>query len=150
MNLSVGSGSEPRFGSAMPAVLLHGVTTRRFTIDLVGTGRVTAATFRPGGWVAFGGRLPGRGAVAPLGPALGLDAGRLLDAVLAEEDDDARAAVFDAALAPLAPDPPAAYRELLALLVFAAWALGGVVAVGVLVVAVVPVVEAGLRRRPVS
>jgi AraC-like DNA-binding protein len=100
----------------MPAVLLHGVTTRRFTIDLVGTGRVTAATFRPGGWVAFGGRSPGRGAVAPLGPALGLDAGRLLDAVLAEEDDDARAAVLDAALAPLAPDPPAAYRELLALL----------------------------------
>ncbi len=40
--------------------------------------------------------------------------------------------------------------ELAALLVFAAWALGGVVAVGVLVVAVVPVVEAGLRRRPVS
>ncbi len=40
--------------------------------------------------------------------------------------------------------------ELAALLVFAAWALGGVVAVGVLVVAVVPVVEAGLRRRAVS
>jgi hypothetical protein len=36
--------------------------------------------------------------------------------------------------------------ELAGLLVFAAWALGGVVAVAVLVVAVVPVVAAGLRR----
>jgi AraC-like DNA-binding protein len=116
VNLSVESGSEPRFGHALPAVLVHGVTPRRFTVDLVGTGRVTAAKFRPGGWVAFGGRLPGQGAVAPLGPALGLDAGLLLGAVLAEEDDDARAAVLDAALTPLAPDPPPAYRELLALL----------------------------------
>ena len=116
VNLSVESGSEPRFGHALPAVLVHGVTSRRFTIDLVGSGRVTAAKFRPGGWVALGGRLPGRGAVVPLGSTLGLDASRLLDAVLSVEDDDARAAVLDAALAPLAPDPPPAYRELLALL----------------------------------
>jgi MFS family permease len=40
--------------------------------------------------------------------------------------------------------------ELAGLLVFAAWALGGVVAVAVLVVAVVPVVAAGLRRTVVS
>jgi hypothetical protein len=40
--------------------------------------------------------------------------------------------------------------ELAALLVFGAWALGGLVAVAVLVVAVVPVVAAGLRRPPVS
>ena len=117
VNLSVESGSEPRFGQALPAVLVHGVTPRRFTIDLVGTGRVTAAKFRPGGWVALGGRLPGRATVTPLGSALGLDAARLLDAVLAVEDDDARAAVLDATLAPLAPDPPpAGYQELLALL----------------------------------
>jgi AraC-like DNA-binding protein len=116
VNLSVESGSEPRFGHALPAVLVHGVTPRRFTIDLVGTGRVTAAKFRPGGWVALGGRLPGRATVAPLGAALGLDAARLLDAVLGVEDDDARAAVLDAVLAPLAPDPPTAYLELLALL----------------------------------
>ena len=116
VNLSVESGSEPRFGYAMPAVLVHGVTNRRSTIDLVGTGRVTAAEFRPGGWVAFGGRLPGRTTVTPLGRGLGIDAGRLLDAVLAEEDDDARAAVLDAALVPLAPDPTAAYTDLLTLL----------------------------------
>jgi predicted MFS family arabinose efflux permease len=40
--------------------------------------------------------------------------------------------------------------ELAALLVFAAWALGGPLAVAVLVLAVVPVVRAGLRTREVS
>jgi AraC-like DNA-binding protein len=112
VNLSVESGSHPRFGVAMPAVLVHGVTTRRFVIDLVGSGRVTAAKFRPGGWVAFGGRAPSGGAVVPLGDELGIDPRGLRDAVLAEEDDDVRAAVLDAALAPLAPEPPPAYAEL--------------------------------------
>jgi AraC-like DNA-binding protein len=112
VNLSVESGSSPRFGAAMPAVLVHGVTTRRFVVDLVGAGRVTAAKFRPGGWVAFGGRPPSGGAVVPLDGALGLDPRRLLAAVLAEDDDEARAAVLDAALAPRAPEPPAAYLEL--------------------------------------
>lgn len=90
----------------MPAVLVHGVVTRRFTVDLVGTGRVTAVKFRPGGWVAFGGRQPARNGVAPLGPGeVGLDPA----ALLGHEDDDARAAVLDAALAPLTPEPPPAY-----------------------------------------
>jgi MFS family permease len=40
--------------------------------------------------------------------------------------------------------------ELASLLVFAAWALGGAVAVAVLVLAVVPVVGAGLRQVPVG
>ncbi|MBM7806883.1 AraC-like DNA-binding protein [Geodermatophilus bullaregiensis] len=115
VNLSVENGTEPRFGVALPAVLLHGVVTRRFTVDLAGAGRVTAAKFRPGGWVAFGGRQPARDSTAPLS-APRLDPGALLDAVLAEEDDDARAAVLDAALAPLAPDPAPAHLELQALL----------------------------------
>ncbi|SNS88355.1 transcriptional regulator, AraC family [Geodermatophilus saharensis] len=117
VNLSVETGSEPRFGTALPAVLVHGVVPRRFVVDLTGTGRVTAAKFRPGGWVAMGGRPPGRGAVVPAAGVLaGLDAAALLSAVLAEEDDDARAAVLDAALAPLAPGVPPAYRDLQALL----------------------------------
>ena len=116
VNLSVESGSEPRFGATMPAVLLHGIVTRRSTIDLVGTGRVTAAKFRPGGWVALGGRQPARNGTAPLGREVGLDPTALLAAVLHEEDDDARAAVLDAALAPSAPEPPTAYLELQALL----------------------------------
>ena len=112
VNLSVETGSGPRFGVALPAVLVHGVTTRRFVIDLVGSGRVTAAKFHPGGFVAFGGRPPSGGAVVPLGPELGLDPAALLDAVLAEDDDDARAAVLDGALAPLAPPPAPAYLDL--------------------------------------
>jgi AraC-like DNA-binding protein len=115
VNLSVESGTEPRFGFAMPAVLLHGVVTRRFSVDLTGAGRVTAVKFRPGGFTALTGALPGRNTVAPPGDLLGIPATRLLDDVLAPEDDDGRAAALDAALAPLATDPPDAYLDLLGL-----------------------------------
>jgi transcriptional regulator GlxA family with amidase domain len=54
--------------------------------------------------------------VTPLGAELSVTAAAVLAAVTAEEDDDARAAVLDAALAPLAPEPPAAYLDLLGLL----------------------------------
>jgi AraC-like DNA-binding protein len=113
VNVSVESGTQPRFGFPMPAVLVHGVVTRRFTVDLAGAGRVSAVKFRPGGFAAFTGVLPGRNAVAPLGRELGLPAHRLLADVLAEDDDDARTAVLDGALAPLAPEPPGPYLDLL-------------------------------------
>ena len=58
VNVSVESGTEPRFGYAMPAVLLHGVVTRRFAVDLTGAGRVTAVKFRPGGFTALTGARP--------------------------------------------------------------------------------------------
>jgi AraC-like DNA-binding protein len=115
VNLSVEQGSHPRFGVPMPAVLVHGPVTRRAVVELVGTGRVTAAKFRPGGWAAFTGRQAGRGTVSPLDPALGLDPERLLREVLAEPDDDARVALLDGALLPLAPEPAPAYLELCAL-----------------------------------
>ena len=114
VNVSVESGTEPRFGVGMPAVLLHGVVTRRFTVDLTGTGRVSAVKFRPGGFAAFTGVLPARDSVVPLGAELGLPPGRLLAAVHAE-DDDARAAVLDAALLARAPEPADAYVDLLGL-----------------------------------
>jgi AraC-like DNA-binding protein len=113
VNVSAESGTQPRFGFPMPAVLVHGVVTRRFTVDLAGAGRVSAVKFRPGGFAAFTGVLPGRNAVAPLGRELGLPAHRLLADVLAEDDDDARTAVLDGALAPLAPEPPGPYLDLL-------------------------------------
>jgi AraC-like DNA-binding protein len=116
VNVSVESGTEPRFGVRLPAVLLHGVVTRRFTVDLTGAGRVSAVKFRPGGFTAFTGVRPGRDSVVPLTRELGLDGERLLAAVLAVEDDDARAAVLDTALAPRAPDPPGPYVDLLGLL----------------------------------
>lgn len=116
VNLSVEEGSHPRFGVALPAVLLHGVVRRRFTVDLHGTGSVAAVKFRPGGWAAFAGAAPLRGGVVHVAGQLRLDPGRLLADVLAESDDAARTAVFDAALRPLAPEPPAAYLDLSAVL----------------------------------
>jgi AraC-like DNA-binding protein len=116
VNVSVESGTVPRFGVALPAVLLHGVVTRRFAVDLTGAGRVSAVKFRPGGFAAFTGTLPARDSVVPLGPELDLGASDLLAAVLAEEDDDDRAAVLDAALLPRAPEPPDPYVDLLGLI----------------------------------
>ena len=116
VNVSVESGTHDRFGHRLPAVLVHGIVTRRFAVDLVGDGRVTAVKFRPGGFVAFGARQPPRNGIAPLGSDLGPEPGRLLAAVLAEDDDAARAAVLDTALAPFAPAPSPAYLELLELL----------------------------------
>ncbi len=116
VNVSVESGDRPRFGFALPAVLVHGVVSRRFTVDLVGVGRVTAAKFRPGGFRAFTGVLPARNGVAPLRGELGAEPDALCVAVLAEDDDAARVAALDAALAPHAPDPEPAYLDLLAVL----------------------------------
>jgi AraC-like DNA-binding protein len=113
VNVSVESGTQPRFGFAMPAVLVHGVVTRRFTVDLTGAGRVTAVKFRPGGFTALTGSLPGRNSIERPGGRLGLPAARLLGDVLAPDDDGDRAAVLDAALLPLAVDPPDAYLDLL-------------------------------------
>ncbi len=115
-HLSLEEGTHPRFGVPMPAVLVHGVVTRRFIIDLVGAGRVCAAKFRPGGWTALTGCRPARDSVAPLSPGLGLDPGSLLRAVLHEGDDSTRWELLGAALTRVAPQPPTAYVDLLALL----------------------------------
>ena len=115
VNVSVESGTEPRFGVGLPAVLVHGVVTRRFTVDLTGEGRVSAVKFRPGGFAAFTGVLPARDSVVPLRAELGVPAADLLAAVQVEDDDDARAALLDAALLPRAPTPPEAYVDLLGL-----------------------------------
>ncbi|MCZ2858582.1 helix-turn-helix domain-containing protein [Blastococcus sp. VKM Ac-2987] len=116
VNVAVESGSAPRFGFPLPAVLVHGVVSRRFSVELSGVGRVTAVKFRPGGFTAFTGALPARDAVAPLGEELGAAPGRLVRDVLAEEDDAARNALLDAALAAHAPEPDRAYLDLRALI----------------------------------
>ena len=112
VNLSVESGTHPRFGFAMPAALMHGVVTRRFTVDLVGAGRVTAVKFRPGGFRAFRGWLPARNSITRMRPLPGIDPTDLVASVLAEDDDAERAAVLDSWLVPLAPEPEPAYVEL--------------------------------------
>jgi AraC-like DNA-binding protein len=112
VNVSVETGTHPRFGVRLPAVLVHGVVTHRFTVDLAGAGRVVAVKFRPGGFTAFTGTRPAADSVAPLGGELAVDPGRLLADVLAEDDDEAAAAVLDRALVPLAPEPGEAYLRL--------------------------------------
>jgi hypothetical protein len=52
VNVSVEAGTAPRFGVRLPAVLVHGVVTRRFTVDLVGAGRVVFGAWALGGPVA--------------------------------------------------------------------------------------------------
>lgn len=116
VNVSVESGDRPRFGYALPAVLVHGVVTRRFTVDLAGAGRVTAVKFHPGGFRAFTGVLPARNSVTQLSRELGVDPDHLRAAVLAEDDDADGTTVLDAALAPLAPEPEPAYLDLRAVL----------------------------------
>jgi AraC-like DNA-binding protein len=116
VNVSVEDGTHPRFGVRLPAVLLHGVVTRRFAVDLVGAGRVVAVKFRPGGFAVFTGARPARNSVGPLRGELAVDAGRLLREVLAEDDGLAAAGVLDAALSPLAPAPTQPYLQLQAML----------------------------------
>ena len=56
LHLTVEDGSDRvRHGHDLPAVLLHGVPTRDFTVELTGTGWVAGAKFRPGGWHALTG-----------------------------------------------------------------------------------------------
>ncbi|MDP9430928.1 MAG: MFS transporter, partial [Actinomycetota bacterium] len=84
--------------------------------------------------------VPGRAALAVVAVSYGLYLAVLVvaEARLQERIDSARRATVTS-VAGLG-------IELAGVLVFAAWALGGVAAVAVLVLAVVPVVAAGLRR----
>lgn len=128
VNLSLEAGDRPRFGVALPAVLLHGVVTRRFTVDLVGRGRVVAAKFRPGGFTALTGVPVPRdhvrplvaSASAPVPAALtaltGLAGTRGLLDDLGRGSDEAVAEALDAALLPLAVEPEGAYADLRAVL----------------------------------
>jgi AraC-like DNA-binding protein len=116
VNLSVEEGSHPRFGVLLPAALLHGVVTRRFSVDLQGAGAVAAVKFRPGGFTALADARPTRDTVVRLNHELALDSQALTSAVLAEADDAARTAILDAALRPLAREPPASFLDLLAVM----------------------------------
>ena len=55
LHVTVETGSRPRFGHQLPAGLVHGVITRRFSQEISGTGRVFGVKFHPGGFGAFTG-----------------------------------------------------------------------------------------------
>lgn len=73
VHVTVESGDRPRFGHVLPAGLVHGVITRRFSQQIAGTGRVFGVKFRPGGFGAFTGADVGAWTdrVLPLAVALG-------------------------------------------------------------------------------
>lgn len=114
VHLSVESGTARHHGFPMPAALVNGVVTRRFTADLTGSGRVFGVKFRPGGFGAFTGRdvadLTDR--VTPLRVALG-DAADLTAQVVSLESDGDRAAAVDSFLAARLPGPDRRYDTLL-------------------------------------
>jgi AraC-like DNA-binding protein len=113
-HLTFESGSTDHHGFPMPAALVHGVPTRRFTFDAAGEGRVFGVKFRPGGFTAFFG-VDAASWVDRVELAGNLVAGAdaLLEAVLAADTDAERAEVVDAALAARAPDPDPRYERLL-------------------------------------
>ena len=117
VHITVESGSGPRFGHRMPAGLVHGVITRRFSQQISGSGRVFGVKFRPGGFGAFTGADVGAWTdrVLPLHAAFGLEAQVLVRDVLPLEHDRDRAAVADGFLLARLPGRDERYDEVLAI-----------------------------------
>jgi AraC-like DNA-binding protein len=115
VTVECGSPGEVRWGFELPAALLHGLVTRRFTIDLTGTGRVLGARFRPGGFAA----LTGHGAsafrdqVRPLAQVFGISADALADRILAEEDDERRVELAEVFFSERLPEKTPGYELVL-------------------------------------
>lgn len=115
-SLTVELGTHPRAGlPAGETVVVTGVCTRRFDVEVRGEGLVQGVRFRPGGLAALTGRAAS-GWVDRSVPARGLLPGdlveRLADPALAEDAAAWRAAVEDG-LAGLAPGPDPRHDELL-------------------------------------
>jgi AraC-like DNA-binding protein len=115
VHVTVESGDRPRFGHALPAGLVHGVVTRRFSQRIEGTGRVFGVKFRPGGFGAFTGADVGAWTdrVVTLEAAFGGLAEVLVRDVLPVETDADRAAVVDGLLLSRVPDRDDRYDEVL-------------------------------------
>jgi AraC-like DNA-binding protein len=117
VHVTAESGDRARFGHPMPAGLVHGVITRRFSQEISGNGRVFGVKFHPGGFGAFTGADVGAWTdrVLPLSAAFGELAAALVRDVLAIDDDEARAEVVDAFLLDRLPARDERYDEVLAI-----------------------------------
>ena len=117
VHVTVESGSLPRFGHRMPAGLVHGVVTRKFSQQIHGSGRVFGVKFRPGGFGAFTGADVGAWTdrVLPLDVAFGSRGEKLVREVLALADDVDRAAAANGFLLERVPDRDERYDEVLAI-----------------------------------
>jgi len=117
VHVTVESGDRPRFGHRMPAGLVHGVITRRFSQEIAGSGRVFGVKFRPGGFGAFTGADVGAWTdrVLPVSAAFGDRVDDVVRTVLAADDDGERAAVMDAFLLGRVPARDERYDQVLAI-----------------------------------
>lgn len=117
VHVTVESGDRPRFGHRMPAGLVHGVITRRFSQEIAGRGRVFGVKFRPGGFGAFTGADVGAWTdrVLPLAAAFGDSSAALVRDVLEAGPDDERASLMDAFLLDRVPPRDERYDEVLAI-----------------------------------
>src|SRR3954466_1170120 len=117
VHVTVESGSRPRFGHPMPAGLVHGVITRKFSQEISGSGRVFGVKFRPGGFGAFTGADVGAWTdrVLPLAAAFGERARVLVGDVLPLDNDHDRAKAVDAFLLDRLPGRDERYDEVLAI-----------------------------------
>lgn len=117
VHVTVESGGRPRFGHRMPAGLVHGVITRRFSQEIAGRGRVFGVKFRPGGFGAFTGADVGAWTdrVLPLAAAFGDSSAALVRDVLEAGPDDERASLMDAFLLDRVPPRDERYDEVLAI-----------------------------------
>jgi AraC-like DNA-binding protein len=117
VHVTVESGDRPRFGHRMPAGLVHGVITRRFSQEIAGSGRVFGVKFRPGGFGAFTGADVGAWTdrVLPLSAAFGDRADAVVRDVLAAGEDGDRASLMDGFLLESVPARDERYDEVLAI-----------------------------------
>ena len=116
VSLTAELGDHPRPGvGGTPSLVVTGVATRRFDVQVQGWGRVSGVRFRPGGLAA----LTGHAAAAWTDRVV--PAGTVLPARLCEDlldpdlvvDSRAWAAAADAGLAALDPGPDERYDQLL-------------------------------------
>ena len=117
VHVTVETGDRPRFGHALPAGLVHGVITRRFSQQITGTGRVFGVKFRPGGFGAFTGADVGAWTdrIVPLAAAFGDLAELLVRDVLALDTDADRVAAADDFLLSRVPARDERYDEVLSI-----------------------------------
>jgi AraC-like DNA-binding protein len=117
VHVTVESGDRPRFGHRLPAGLVHGVITRRFSQQIAGTGRVFGVKFRPGGFGAFTGADVGAWTdrVVPVAAALGDVGEALVREVLSLDADRDRAVAVDELLLARVPARDERYDDVLAI-----------------------------------
>lgn len=116
VSITVELGSDrTRHGQNLPAVLVHGVSPKRFQVALSGRGSATGVRFRPGGFAALTGvdAVDTRGRVLRLERFLGQSVLDLLGRVEELVDPERMADALQGLLSKHLPDPDPAYDDLL-------------------------------------